>query len=181
MLGNRGGRMHDPETKTLRRAWATRAWICCELSYKGWYHEPMGEGYTSLFFLDEVTALAAGHRPCFMCRREDAKAFLACLDRPMRAADFDRLAHADRLDGRVKRCFTAEAASLPDATMVLYEGAAYALQHEHALAWSAGGYLGARDRASLGSVTVLTPRLFVGILARGYRPRWHESAQRGSS
>ncbi len=75
MLGNRGGKFHR-EDKTLgKRRWASTHWICCELEWKGAHHEPMGTGYTSLFFLDEVTALSAGHRPCFYCRRQDAKAF----------------------------------------------------------------------------------------------------------
>ena len=74
MFGNRGGRFHrDDQTLGLRR-WASRHWICCDLHYKGHHHEPMGKGYTSLFFLDEVTALAAGHRPCFYCRHADARA-----------------------------------------------------------------------------------------------------------
>ena len=83
--GNRGI-IHDPETKTLlRKRWTTKAWIICSCEYKGVRREPMGRngpngkaGWTELFFLDEVTALAAGHRPCFLCRREQAKEFAAC-------------------------------------------------------------------------------------------------------
>ena len=63
MLGNRGGKFHRPDKTLGKRRWASRHWIACELRYKDMHHEPMGEGYTSLFFLDEVTALAAGHRP----------------------------------------------------------------------------------------------------------------------
>ena len=68
-----------------RRRWASRHWICCDLHYKDAHHEPMGKGYTSLFFLDEVTALAAGHRPCFYCRRADAKHFLGLAEPPLSA------------------------------------------------------------------------------------------------
>ena len=82
LMGNRGGRIHlaaDPETgegpRLGRRRWASRQWICCVLAFKGRRRQVMGPGYTELFFLDEATALAAGHRPCFECRRAEALAF----------------------------------------------------------------------------------------------------------
>ena len=94
MLGNRGGRFHRDDRTLGQRRWASRHWICCELHYKDLHHEAMGKGYTSLFFLDEVTALAAGHRPCFFCRRAEANG----LSRPpARSMDFDRALHAERL------------------------------------------------------------------------------------
>ena len=77
MLGNRGGRFHRDDRSLGKRRWASHHWICCELHYRDMHHEAMGKGYTSLFFLDEVTALAAGHRPCFFCRRKEANAFRA--------------------------------------------------------------------------------------------------------
>jgi hypothetical protein len=74
-LGNRGGRFHrDDRTLGVRR-WVSRSWICCCLEFKGRHRNVWGAGYTELFFLDEPTALAAGHRPCFECRRKDAQAF----------------------------------------------------------------------------------------------------------
>ena len=74
--GNRGI-LHDPATKTLlKRRWTTRAWICCTLDWKGVRRVPMARrSWTELFFLDEATAFAAGHRPCFYCRRDRAVAF----------------------------------------------------------------------------------------------------------
>src|SRR3954468_5791449 len=90
MMGNRGGRFHRPDRTLGRRRWASHHWICCELHFKGHHHEPMGNGYTSLFFLDEVTALPAGHRPCFYCRRAEAKRFFALLDPAMSVDAFDR-------------------------------------------------------------------------------------------
>ena len=75
LMGNRGGRIHDASQRIGGRRWTSRRWIACELVYKGWHRPVMGEGYTELFFLDEVTALAAGHRPCFFCRRRDARSF----------------------------------------------------------------------------------------------------------
>ncbi len=89
-LGNRGGRFHtDAKTLTARR-WASRQWICCVLDFKGRHRDVWGRFYTELFFLDEPTALAAGHRPCFECRRKEALAFaerLADRERPSRTAD----------------------------------------------------------------------------------------------
>lgn len=96
MMGNRGGKFHRDDRTLGSRRWASHHWICCELEWKGAHHEPMGQGYTSLFFLDEVTALAAGHRPCFFCRRKEAKAFLAGRS----AGDFDRQLHAERIPPR---------------------------------------------------------------------------------
>jgi hypothetical protein len=75
LMGNRGGQIHDPQTRTIRRQQASRRWICCVPSFKGRRREVMRAGYTELFFLDEVTALAAGHRPCFECRRAEAQAY----------------------------------------------------------------------------------------------------------
>ena len=92
MLGNRGGKFHRDDQTLGKRRWASHHWIACELHYKNWHHEPMGQGYTSLFFLDEVTALSAGHRPCFMCRRKEAKEFLGEVSVDV----FDRALHAER-------------------------------------------------------------------------------------
>lgn len=80
LFGNRGGKFHDPATRALpRRLYATQQWICCVLSFKGRQRDVWGRYYTELFFCDEVTALAAGHRPCMECRRGDALAYRAAL------------------------------------------------------------------------------------------------------
>ena len=72
-MGNRGGRFHTEDKKLTSRRWASRQWICCVLDFHDRHRDVWGDGYTELFFLDEVTALAAGHRPCFECRRKDAR------------------------------------------------------------------------------------------------------------
>src|SRR5947199_222619 len=77
VMGNRGGRLHRTDRTLSLRQWVSRQWICCRLEFKGRRRTIWGGGYTELFFLDEVTALAAGHRPCFECRRADARAFAA--------------------------------------------------------------------------------------------------------
>ena len=101
MMGNRGGKFHRDDKTLGKRRWASHHWICCDLHFKQRRHEAMGQGYTSLFFLDEVTALAAGHRPCFECRRKEAKAFL----KDQRVDGFDRQLHQERLH-RAIRAFT---------------------------------------------------------------------------
>src|SRR3954454_14389461 len=108
-FGNRGGRIHTDDKRLTRRRWASRQWICCVLDFKGRQRDVWGRYYTELFFLDEPTALAAGHRPCFECRRADAQAFAACWQRaaglkaPPRAPAMDDVLHAQRLDGVAKR------------------------------------------------------------------------------
>jgi hypothetical protein len=77
LMGNRGGRLHDANSKLGTRRWASKQWICCELEFKNRHRDVWGDSYTELFFLDEVTAFAAGHRPCFECRRKDAERFAA--------------------------------------------------------------------------------------------------------
>src|SRR5947207_9260926 len=77
LMGNRGGRLHDQKRKLTARRWVSRAWICCKLDFNNRHRKVWGDGYTELFFLDEVTGFAAGHRPCFECRRKDAERFAA--------------------------------------------------------------------------------------------------------
>jgi len=77
LMGNRGGRLHDVERRPTTRRWTSKAWICCKLDFNDRHRAVWGDSYTELFFLDEVTAFAAGHRPCFECRRKDAERFAA--------------------------------------------------------------------------------------------------------
>jgi hypothetical protein len=182
-LGNRGGRFHRDDRTTGPRPWASRQWICCLLSFKGRRRTPlMGRGYTELFFLDEVTALAAGHRPCFECRRADATRFAAAwarakgLPAPPKAPEMDAVLHAERLEGRAKRTWRAEAADLPDGTMIAVGGQALAVCGGEAVAWSFGGYR-ARSGLSPGPVDVLTPPAIVSVLREGFAPVWHPSSE----
>ena len=109
VLGNRGGRFHRDDRTLGRRRHASRTWICCRLEFNRRHREVWGKYYTELFFLDEVTAFSAGHRPCFECRRKDAETFAALWPDPpnpgrrARAADMDRILHSERLHGRLKR------------------------------------------------------------------------------
>ena len=142
-----------------------------------------GRSYTELFFLDEVTALAAGHRPCFQCRRRDAQAFadrwqhaLGLKLRP-RASEIDEVLHAERLDGRDKRRHRRAAEELPDGAVVVADNAAYAVRGDMLMRWTPEGYAFPMRRPR-GDIDVLTPPAILGVLGAGYAPRWHPSSER---
>lgn len=182
LFGNRGGRFHDPEARGLpRRLYASRQWICCLLAFKGRQRQVWGRGYTELFFCDEVTALAAGHRPCMECRRADALAYRAALMRGMElvlAPSFptiDRLLDGQRRNGRDKRIHHRAGASLPDGAMIADGPRRLAIRGDRALVWTPDGYA-AHEPRPMGIVAVLTPPASLAALAHGYRPLWHPSA-----
>jgi hypothetical protein len=170
-MGNRGGRLHD-DAQHLRRRWTSRRWIVCVCEFKGRRRTVWGWGYSQLFFLDEPTALAAGHRPCFECRRAAAKAFLAAFPGgPRRTDDMDEVLHRERLDGRRKRLWRARLGELPDGAFVAIDGRAHAVRAGRLRPWSFEGY-GAALGLDDGDVDVLTPPSTVAALAAGYRPVW---------
>src|SRR5688572_12995054 len=129
MMGNRGGCFHLPSRTLGARRWATRQWIACVLEFKGRHRPTMMQPnrYTELFFLDEATALAAGHRPCFECRRRDAERFAELWagvqgrTERERAPAMDDALHAERLDtARRKVTFRARRADIPSGAFVRY-------------------------------------------------------------
>ena len=179
--GNRGI-IHDPSTRTLlERRWTNKAWIICACAYKDVRREVMARrSWTELFFLDEATALAAGHRPCFLCRRDAALAFCNAWAEgnggpPRRAPDIDRVLHHERLDGRRKRlhALPAPASQLPDGTMVTSGGASYLILDGEPWLWSPAGYRHAATR--LKDARLLTPPSTVCALGT-YRPVLHPTA-----
>jgi hypothetical protein len=185
-MGNRGGRLHRDDRTLGARRWVSRAWICCVTRFKGRHRAVWGDGYTELFFLDEPTALAAGHRPCFECRRRDAVAFATSWaaarpeSTPPRAAEMDRVLHAERLDGRGKRRHALAIDTLPDGAMFALPGepnSVFALRGECLLRWRGEGYGDPRPRPRGILVDVLTPPSILAVLTQGYRPQWHPSAQ----
>lgn len=182
LLGNRGGRFHRDDRTLGPRRWASRQWICCVLDFKGRQRDVWGRFYTELFFLDEPTALAAGHRPCFECRRADAVAFAASWQRaaglatPPRAPVMDRILHAERLLGQGKRVHRCPIDGLPDGTFIVQGEDTYAVRNRHLLCWTAGGYGGRLLKPRRGDVDVITPPAIIAVLAAGYQPRWHKSA-----
>jgi hypothetical protein len=183
-MGNRGGRIHDAHRRLMRRRWASRQWICCVLSFNARHRTVWGEGYTELFFLDEPTALAAGHRPCFECRRAEALAFARAFagsgsgtGSRFSAAAMDRVLHAERLDGHGKRLHHAALDALPDGAFIARDDVAFAVRGVHLLRWTPSGYRDAQLRPGGVNVDVLTPPSIVRALANGYQPCWHASAQ----
>lgn len=188
-MGNRGI-IHDPQTRTLlKKRWALKAWIICVCDFRGVRRMPMGRnrviggerraGWTELFFLDEVTALAAGHRPCFFCRRERAADFIRRfgvaqgLDEP-RAPELDSRLHRERLasGGRAIPLVRQALADLPDGAMISSGGRAYALREGTALPWSFRGYGPPVDPQGLADALSITPATTLAVLRAGYRPAW---------
>lgn len=182
-MGNRGGRLHDPETRQLgNRRHASKRWICCALDFRGRRREIWGDGYTELFFLDEVTALAAGHRPCFECRRARAEAFrdaIAVGQTRLSVDQLDSELHRERLSPHRHMLHEAEAAMLPDGAMVLHEDAPHAVLRGRLLPWHVGGW-GAPAGPPHGTLPLITPPLVVRALSNGYSPEWHPSALAGA-
>jgi hypothetical protein len=176
LMGNRGGRLHTGDKELTSRRWVSRQWICCVLDFRGRHRDVWGDSYTEFFFLDEVTALAAGHRPCFECRRRDALAFAALFPRTHRASAMDKILHAERLDGKAKRLNEREIDELPDGTMVVFEDGPAALRGKRLLKWTPRGYGGTLPRPRNIAVGVLTPPSILTVLAKGYAPHWHSSA-----
>jgi hypothetical protein len=179
LLGNRGGRLHDAHQKLTTRRWVNRAWICCRLAFNDRRRKVWGNGYTELFFLDEVTAFAAGHRPCFECRRRDAERFALLFSGKKQrasAAAMDKILHAERLDGKAKRSHRANLDTLPDGAMISFHGQPFAVHGNYLLRWAPDGYSQAQSRLHGIDVDVLTPPSILAVLARGYAPLWHPSA-----
>ncbi|SHL65440.1 hypothetical protein SAMN05444159_6455 [Bradyrhizobium lablabi] len=179
--GNRGI-IHDPATKTLTRRWASQAWLTCLCEFRGWRREVMGgRSWTELFFLDEATALSAGHRPCFFCRRDDANRFRAAWEegngvRGVLARDIDAVLHRERLVGAKKRlhALPLPLEELPEGAMVQQGSESYLIGQARVLKWSAAGYRQAEP--ALQDTMLLTPPSTLRALASGYRPVLHGSA-----
>ena len=189
LMGNRGC-LHDDHRRLVRTQGTRKDWVTCLLEFRGNRRTVMTPGkYTELFFLDEATALAAGHRPCNECRRERFLAFKAAwrkgvLDREegaLRVTDIDPVMHADRLAAKgVQRHFEAPLGELPDGVFVRLpseEGTARLKWHGRLLAWTPSGYESPIPDADFSSrLTVLTPACTVEVLRAGYVPEVHPTA-----
>ncbi|MBT6205157.1 MAG: hypothetical protein P8Q36_00425 [Alphaproteobacteria bacterium] len=183
-LGNRGC-LVDEAFKLATRRWRLRAWITCQLSYKGWWRPVMQPGvWTELFFLDDASALAAGHRPCGLCRRADYNHFVESwqagqgLNRRPKVIEIDDVMHRERTRrDRSKVIDQADAEHLPDGVMIVDPTAgntALILMDNRSAAWSASGYRKAGPRPD-GIVEVLTPASSVSALSAGFVPQLHTS------
>lgn len=184
LMGNRG-LLHN-DHKEVVRPFRLKAWITCALEFKGRKRQLMSPGmYTELFFLDEVTALAAGHRPCAECRRQRFNEFKQAwqvahpqlADGKLKVAEIDAVLHEQRLSPDGSRpLWQASLAELPIGTMIERDGGYYAVHASGLLPWHVDGYGQPLAGATEGQVMVVTPRATVAVLAAGYEPAFHESA-----
>jgi hypothetical protein len=186
VYGNRGC-LHDDRGR-IRRRFAVKRWIACRLEFRGWHRSPLLQPgkFTELFFLDEATAFAAGHRPCGLCRREDYDRFAAIwssLHADQRGADaMDEQLHAERFDpeARARRTHVATGVDLPDGVFVLHGGDPWLVRGSPLLRWSQAGYAERRPRPP-GDTELITPPSLVAVLAAGWDgavPLFHPSARK---
>jgi hypothetical protein len=186
VYGNRGC-LHD-ETGRIRRRYDGRRWIACRLAFKGWHRSPLLQPgrFTELFFLDEATAFAAGHRPCALCRREDYVRFTDAWSElhpgAVGADAIDAQLHDERVDPvtRAHRRHEAAFAELPDGAFVLEGGAPFLVLGRQLLEWTPAGYTSRHPRPTRGDAVVVTPPTLVEMLRRtpeGAVPRLHPSAR----
>ena len=175
VYGNRGC-LHD-ETGRIRRRYDGKRWIACRLAFRGWHREPLMQPgrFTELFFLDEATAFAAGHRPCALCRHSDYMRFVdawrAMHPGETTADRIDRRLHAERIDTqtRSQRRHETSFDQIPDGTSVAVDRAAFVMWGRELWRWTPGGYVERRPVPS-GVASVLTPLSLVEVLRRGWDP-----------
>ncbi|MGN6534025.1 MAG: hypothetical protein ACTHK0_19955 [Ginsengibacter sp.] len=179
-MGNRG-RIHN-EKKEIISSYKLNAWLICKLNFRGRKRQIMApDRYTELFFLDEATAFAAGHRPCFECRREDFNRFknLWILANPQyhfkdktSIRDIDKILHCERInkDGS-KKTFEVDINNLPDGTFISIDKKAYLFYKKQLHLWSPSGYEKQSISTIMGKVQVLTPLSVVNTFLAGYAPQ----------
>lgn len=187
MMGNRGGVLHRADRTLGPRRWVSKRWICCRLSFGARRRDVMSPGrYTELFFLDEATALAAGHRPCFECRRAEAMAFAGGwsaargLATPARSDEIDEALHAERVDPATgaKRLRDVDLDLMPAGTIVLAgpRRVPHLVLADSLRPWTIAGYGAPTPRPHRCIVPALTPPGIIATLNFGYSPIMHETA-----
>jgi hypothetical protein len=171
VYGNRGC-LHDANGR-VRRRYAGKRWIACRLRFRGWHRHPLLQPgrFTELFFLDEATAFAAGHRPCALCRREDYDRFLE-LTGARGADEIDARLHEERLGPRLEA-----PPNVPDGAFVLVDDEPWLVLGDTLHRWTPAGYTDARPA---GGGRLITPPTLVDVLRAGWRsdavPLLHPSA-----
>jgi hypothetical protein len=176
LMGNRGGRLHRDDQTLGRSRWKNKHWLICVCEFKGRRRAVWGRYYTELFFLDEPTALAAGHRPCFECRRLAAKAFIAAFPgAPSHVEAMDEALHRERVEKGRKRLWRARLGDLPDGAMIARDGRAHAVRSGKLLPWSFAGYRAPTTLDPDEVADVITPPSTVAALKGGYEPLWPEA------
>jgi len=178
-MGNRG-QLHGAG-KHILRPFKLKAWITCLLEFKDRHRQVMAPNlYTELFFMDEATAFAAGHRPCFECRKSDYKKFKSFwlkgnpgygFHEKTSIREIDDIIHSERIDRKGnKLTFEADIKDLPDGTFILIEDEPYLLADQKIYHWTPFGYDEGITLPS-GTITVLTPKSVINTFRAGYYPQ----------
>jgi hypothetical protein len=175
VYGNRGC-LHDAAGE-IRRRYNGKRWIACRLAFRGWLRRPLLQPgrFTELFFLDEATAFAAGHRPCALCRREDYVSFGDAWREVHPAAcgadEIDAQLHAERVapGTRGQLHHNARLGELPDGAFVLLDGEPWVVSGDRVRRWTPGGYSESQPRRHI-TTELITPPSLVAVLAGGWRP-----------
>lgn len=183
LMGNRGGRLHN-SNKQIIKQWATQSWIHCLTTFGNIKREVFGDSYSELFFLDEATALSAGHRPCGECQRKRYQEFkkiwlnINNAGISISAKEMDKRIHQDRINAeKMQHTFQANLSELPIGTFFEYASEAIVVYKENCyLIWSFDGYQKKIELPQNLIVTVLTPQTFVKMFDHGYVPNFHSSA-----
>ena len=176
VYGNRGC-LHD-DNGHIRRRYSGKRWIACRLEFRGWRRAPLLQPgrFTELFFLDEATAFAAGHRPCALCRREDYDRLVAIWRRlhpdQIGADAIDAQLHAERVDPGTRAQLRHEAPidDLPDGAFVLHDDVPQLVLGGSLLRWTARGYADRKPRPAAQRVVVITPPSLIAVLQAGWSP-----------
>lgn len=187
--GNRGCLVDD--LRTLARHHNGSLWIICLTEFRGWRH-PLDQPHrwTPLFFLDDAAALAAGHRPCALCRRDAYRSYRDALttalgrDQPIRAFEINARLNVERLRrgrgldrGSNRRLWTAALDDLPNGSIVVGEtGEPRLVRDQYTYAFSFDGWMRPQPRATGLTIAVITPPTSVAALRHGFEPVMHHSA-----
>jgi hypothetical protein len=185
LMGNRGI-LHDGDRNIVRK-WVGNSWVACNPNFKGIDRRPLFQphSYSELFFLDEVTAYSAGHRPCWECRREQYVNFKSSWEKhftdgePLLIKQIDKQLHSDRtIRGGKKLTYDVMLSDLPNGTIVEIDGTAYLVQGKKLLEWSFNGYIAANPCDANLTVKVLTPKSIVDLFQHGLSADVHSTADR---
>jgi hypothetical protein len=186
LMGNRGC-LHDADGRPIGRRWTTKTWISCRLDFRGrWRPVTPPRRYTALFFLDEATALAAGHRPCGECRHADYRRFKAAwctgnkssgLTVATSIREIDDILHGERLSAGARTFPAARLDDLPDGTLWLFREndlhEPWIVTGDRIARWTPAGYDRLRERPAGLTVRVLTPPSMVEAMRGGFTPTIH--------
>jgi hypothetical protein len=179
-MGNRG-LLHNDKQEVLR-PFKLKAWLICKLEFKGRSRQVMMPRlYTELFFLDEATAFAAGHRPCFECRRNDFDLFKSLwlkgnpeynFNEKTSIKEIDDILHKERIDrNNLKVTFEEDRDKIPNGSFILYDKNAFLISDKQMFLWSPFGYDKGTALPRAGKLSVLTPKSIVKTFRAGYVPQ----------